>query len=74
MRLFWQKGRRRRSAVQFKTSAILNARFPQSFSTLKIKGQAVTSEPGQQPIMEVVPLQRLILLDALHVYKISYLG
>ena len=30
--------------------------------TLKVKGRAVTSETGQQPNMEVVPLQCLVSL------------
>ena len=42
MRLFWQKGRKIRSTERFKTSAILNARFRESYFKLKVNGRAVT--------------------------------
>ena len=53
MRLFWQKGRKIRSTVRFKTSAILNARFRESYFKLKVNGRAVTSQTDQQPNVEV---------------------
>ena len=40
MRLFWQKGRKIRSTERFKTSAILNARFRESYFKLKVDGRA----------------------------------
>ena len=53
MRLFWQKGRKIRSTERFKTSAILNARFRESYFKLKVDGRAVTSQTQQQPNVEV---------------------
>ena len=54
MRLFWQKGRKLRSTERFKTSAILHARFRESYFKLKVNGRAVTSQTDQQPnYMEV---------------------
>ena len=53
MRLFWQKGRKIWSTERFKTSAILNARFRESYFKLKVNGRAVTSQTGQQPNVEV---------------------
>ena len=53
MRLFWQKGWKIRSTECFKTSAILNARFHESYVKLKVDGQAVTSQTDQQPNVEV---------------------
>ena len=53
MRLFWQKGRKIRSTERFKTSAILNARFRESYFKLKVDGRAVTSQTDQQPNVEV---------------------
>ena len=53
MRLFWRKGRKIRSTERFKTSAILNARFRESYFKLKVNGRAVTSQTGQQPNVEV---------------------
>ena len=47
MRLFWQKGRKIRSTERFKTSAILNARFRESYFKLKVDGRAVTSQTDQ---------------------------
>ena len=49
MRLFWQKGRKIHSTEHFKTSAILNARFRESYFKLKVNGRAVTSQPDTQP-------------------------
>ena len=53
MRLFWQKGQKIRSTERFKTSAILNARFRESYFKLKVDGQAVTSQTDQQSNVEV---------------------
>ena len=53
MRLFWQKGRKIRSSERFKTSAILNARFRESYFKLMVNGQTVMSLTGQQPNVEV---------------------
>ena len=53
MRLFVQKGRKIRSTERFKTSAILNARFRESYFKLKVNGRAVTSQTDQQPNVEV---------------------
>ena len=53
MRLFWQKGRKIRSTERFKASAILNARFRESYFKLKVDGRAVTSQTDQQPNVEV---------------------
>ena len=53
MRLFGQKGRKIRSTERFKTSAILNARFRESYFKLKVDGRAVTSKTDQQPNVEV---------------------
>ena len=53
MSLFWQKGRKIRSNERFKTSAILNARFHESYFKLKVNGRAVTSQTDKQPNMEV---------------------
>ena len=53
MRLFWQKGRKIRSSERFKTSAILNARFRESYFKLKVNGRAVTSQTDKQPNVEV---------------------
>ena len=53
MRLFVQKGRKIRSTERFKTSAILNARFRESYFKLKVNGRAVTSQTDQQPNEEV---------------------
>ena len=53
MRLFWQKGRKIRSTERFKTSAILNARFRESYSKLKVNGRVVTSQTDKQPNVEV---------------------
>ena len=53
MRLFWQKGRNIRSTERFKTSAILNARFRESYFKLKVNGWAATSQTDQQPNVEV---------------------
>ena len=53
MRLFWQKGRKIRSIERFKTSAILNARFHESYFKLKVNGRAVTSQTNKQPNVEV---------------------
>ena len=39
MCLFWQKGRKIRSTERLKTSAILNARFRESFFKLKVNGR-----------------------------------
>ena len=39
MHLFWQKGRKIRSTERFKTSAILNARFRESYFKLKVDGR-----------------------------------
>ena len=44
MSLFWQKGRKIWSTEHFKTSAILNARFRESYFKLKVNGRAVTSQ------------------------------
>ena len=41
------------STERFKTSAILNARFRESYFKLKVNGRAVTSQTGQQPNVEV---------------------
>ena len=43
MRLFWQNGRKILSNERFKTSAILNARFRESYFKLKVNGRSVTS-------------------------------
>ena len=48
MRLFWQKGRKIRSIECFKTSAILNERFRESYFKLKVNGRAVTSQTSNQ--------------------------
>ena len=53
MRLFWQKGRKIGSTERFKTSAILNARFRESYFKLKVNGRAVTSQTDKQPNVEV---------------------
>ena len=53
MRLFWRKGRKIRSNERFKTSAILNARFRESYFKLKVNVRAVTSQTDKQPNMEV---------------------
>ena len=53
MRLFWQKGRKIRSSERFKTSAILNARFRESYFKLKVNGRAVTSQTDKQLNVEV---------------------
>ena len=53
MRLFWQKGRKIRSSERFKTSAILNARFRESYFKLKVNGRAVTSQIDKQLNVEV---------------------
>ena len=53
MRLFWQKGRKIWSTERFKTSAILNARFRESYFKLKVYGQAATSQTVKQPNVEV---------------------
>ena len=53
MRLFWQKGRKIQSAERFKTSAILNARFRESYFKLKVNGRAVTSQTDKQLNVEV---------------------
>ena len=53
MRLFWQKGRKIRSTERFKTIAILNARFRESYFKLKVNGRAVTSQTDKQPNVEV---------------------
>ena len=53
MCLFWQKGRKIRSTERLKTSAILNARFRESFFKLKVNGRAVTSQTDKQPTVEV---------------------
>ena len=53
MHLFWQKSRKIQSSERFKTSAILNARFRESYFKLKVNGRAMTSQTGQQPNMEV---------------------
>ena len=53
MCLFWQKGRKIRSTERLKTSAILNARFRESFFKLKVNGLAVTSQTDKQPAVEV---------------------
>ena len=37
MRLFWQRDRKRRSTIRFKTSAISNARFPESYSNAECR-------------------------------------
>ena len=42
-----------RSTESFKTSAILNARFRESYFKLKVDGRAVTSQTDQQPNVEV---------------------
>ena len=53
MRLFWQKSWKIRSTERFKTSAILNARFRESYFKLKVNGRAMTSQTGKQPNVEV---------------------
>ena len=53
MRLFWQKGRKILSTERFKTSAILNARFRESYFKLKDNSRAVTSQTDKQPNVEV---------------------
>ena len=53
MRLFWQQGRKIRSTERFKTSAILNARFRESYFKLRVNGRAVTSQTDKQPNVEV---------------------
>ena len=58
MRLFWQKGRKIPSTERFKTSAILNARFRESYFKLKVNGRAVTSQTDQQPNVEVGSVHR----------------
>ena len=50
---FWQKGWKIRSTERFKTSAILNARFRESYFKLKVDSRAVTSQTDQQPNVEV---------------------
>ena len=54
MRLFWQKGRKIRSTERLKTSAILNARFRESYFKLKVSGRAVTSQTDTQPNVKVL--------------------
>ena len=53
MCLFWQKGRKIWVTECLKTSAILNARFRESFFKLKVNGRAVTSQTDKQPSVEV---------------------
>ena len=53
MHLFCQKGRKIRSNQRFKTSAILNARFRESYFKLKVNVQSVTSQTDKQPNVEV---------------------
>ena len=53
MCLFGQKGLKIRSTERLKTSAILNARFRESYFKLKVNGQAVTSQTDKQPNVEV---------------------
>ena len=53
MHLFWQKGRKIRSTESFKTSAILNVRFCESYFKLKVNSRAVTSQTDKQPNVEV---------------------
>ena len=53
MRLFWQKGRKIRSTERFKNSAILNARFRESYFKLMVNGWVVTSQTDKQPNVEV---------------------
>ena len=48
MRLFWRKGRKIRSTERLKTSAILNARFRESYFKLKVNGRAVTSQGSRR--------------------------
>ena len=47
MHLFWQKGWKIWSNECFKTSAILNARFRESYFKLKVSGRSVTSQTRQ---------------------------
>ena len=64
MRLFSQKGRKIRSTERIKTSAILNARFRESYFKLKVNGRAVTSQTDKQPNVEVcVSVHRATDLD-----------
>ena len=44
MHLFWRKGLKIRSTEHFKISAILNARFCESYFKLKVNGRAVSSQ------------------------------
>ena len=53
MHLFWQKGRKIQSTERFKTSAILNARFRESYFKLKVNGRTVMSQTDKQPNVEV---------------------
>ena len=53
MRLFWQKGRKIRSTERLKNSAILNAKFRESYFKVKVNGRAVTSQTDKQPNLEV---------------------
>ena len=48
-----KKGRKIRSTKRFKTSAILNARFRESYFKLNVNGRAVTSQTDKQPNVEV---------------------
>ena len=52
MRLFWQKGRKIGSTERFKTCAIFNARFSESYFKLMVNGRAVTSQTDKQPDLE----------------------
>ena len=53
MHWFWRKGRKIHLAERFKTSAIFNARFRESYFKLKVNGRAVTSQTDKQPNVEV---------------------
>ena len=57
MHLFWQKDQKIQSTDRFKTSAILNARFHESYFKLTVDGRAVTSQTDKQPNKEVVSVR-----------------
>ena len=53
MCLFWQKGQKILSTERFKTSAILNGKFCESYSKLNVNGRVETSQTGKQPNVQV---------------------
>ena len=56
MHLFWQKGQKIQSTECFKTSAIVNVRFCESYFKLKVNGRAVASQTSNLFVADSSPL------------------